>query len=225
MKKAAIFLCDITGIMARPWAEAGCICICVDLHKNNSIRATNKGNHRVEKVGAGEIHFVWGDARSWKPSQFDKHFFSKYEIVFVACFPVCTNLAGSGAQDWGLKGLAMLTDGLMLFNACEQVADWSGSPYCLENPVGCIPTHHRKPDFYFQPWFWGDLYTKKTCLWVGNGFIMPQADYITAPPGTKQKIWLEPPGENRQDIRSETPAGFARAVFEANNPNKLKVAI
>jgi hypothetical protein len=224
-RQVAIFLCDRTGNMGRPWAEAGFMCICVDLHRDNSIRATARGKHRVEKVGAGEIHFVWGDARSWKPSQFDRHFFSKYEIVFVGAFPVCTNLCGSGAQDWPLKGLAMLCDGLMLFNACELAADWSGAPWCVENPVGTIPTHHRKPDYYFQPWFYGDLYQKKTCLWTGNGFVMPRAEFIVKPEGVKQSIWLASPGEDRADIRSETPEGFARAVFEANYKQPLKRAI
>jgi hypothetical protein len=116
-------------------------------------------------------------------------------------------------------------DGLMLFNACEVVADWSGAPYLLENPVGAISTHHRKPDYYFQPWFWGDLYTKKTGLWTGNGFVMPEVDYIIQPKGVTAKIHLASPGEGRADVRSETPAGFAKAVFLANNPQKLRQAI
>lgn len=217
MKDVAIFMCDKSGIMARPWAESGYTCICVDIE--HSIRSTRKTGYAVlERLeGGGMIYKVYGDARSWKPSMFDKEFHSKYRIVFVACFPVCTNLAGSGAQDWELKGLAMLTDGLMLFNSCEQIADWSGAPYCIENPVGVIPAHHRKPDYYFQPWFYGDKYQKKTCLWAGNGFVMPEAHFIIKPEGTTQKIWLESPGEKRQEIRSETPEGFAKAVFISNH--------
>lgn len=216
MKRTAVIsICDKTGNMVRPWAEAGYVCICVDIQ--HSIRATRSKKHVVEKVGVGEIHFVWGDARSWKPSMFCRNFFDLYDIAFVACFPVCTNLAGSGAQDWELKGLAMLTDGLMLFNSCEQIADWSGAPYCIENPVGVIASHHRKPDYYFHPWFFGDMYSKKTCLWTGNGFVMPVADYITQPEGVTQKIWLASPSADRQDVRSETPMGFAKAVFEVNN--------
>jgi hypothetical protein len=215
MKSAAIFLCDLTGIMARPWAENGFICICVDVQ--HSIRATRSGRHKIEKFeGGGEIHFVYGDARSWHPGRFDREFFQKYRIGFVGCFPVCTNLAGSGAQDWELKGLAMLTDGLLLFNACETVANWSGAPYCIENPVGTIPAHHRKPDYYFHPWNFGDMYQKKTCLWTGNGFKMPEFEYVTKPEGVTQKIWLASPGENRANERSETPQGFARAVYDAN---------
>jgi hypothetical protein len=175
MKQAvAIFMCDVSGVMARPWAEAGYVCICVDIQ--HSIRATMRKAHKIERFeGGGDIHFIWGDARSWKPRDFDNNFFQKYYIAFVACFPVCTQLAGSGAQDWGnnkrdpLKGIPLLMDGLLLFNSCEQIADWSGAAYCIENPSGCIPTHHRRPDYYFQPWFYGDLYQKKTCLWTGGG--------------------------------------------------------
>jgi hypothetical protein len=214
-KQVMISMCDATGIMCRPWAEAGCICLAVDIQ--HSIRATKRGAHRIERFeGGGEIHYLYGDARSWKPSQFDREFHKKYRIVFVACFPVCTNLAGSGAQDWQLKGLAMLTDGLMLFNACEQVADWSGAPYCIENPSGCITSHHRKHDYTFQPWWYGNAYQKLTCLWTGNGFVMPEKEYISKPENVTQKIWLMPPGADRANKRSETPEGFARAVFEIN---------
>jgi hypothetical protein len=115
-----------------------------------------------------------------------------------------------------LKGLAMLCDGLILFNSCEQIADWSGAPYCVENPVGALTKHHREPDYYFQPWEYGEMYQKKTCLWVGNGFVMPEAEYITKPEGVKEKIWLAAPSDDRQDIRSETPEKFARAVFQVN---------
>jgi hypothetical protein len=215
MKSAVISICDKTGIMVKPWAEAGCVCICVDIQ--HPIRATLKGSHTIQRFpSGGEIHYIYGDARSWKPSQFDRNFNQKYKIVFVACFPVCTNLSGSGAQDWPIKGLSMLTDGLMLFNACEQIADWSGAPYCIENPVGCIPTHHRKPDYYFHPWYYGDMYQKYTCLWTGNGFIMPRRKYISKPEGVNQKVWLASPGPNRSNLRSETPAAFSNAVFIAH---------
>lgn len=223
-RPVVISLCDKTGIMVRPWAEAGFMCICVDIQ--HSIRATKKQRYaRCEQSYLGGItYFVYGDARSWKPTQFDKDFFQKYYIVFVSCFPVCTNLAGSGAQDWQLKGLAMLTDGLMLFNSCEQIADWSGAPYCVENPVGAITKHHREPDYLFHPWEYGELYQKKTCLWTGNGFIMPEAEYITKPEGVKEKIWLEPPSDERQDIRSETSTMFASAVFKSNGQKLIQQA-
>jgi hypothetical protein len=219
-QRAAIFICDESGIMALPWAENGYTCVCVDVQ--HPIRSTTKGTHRVLNfAGGGCIHFVYGDARSWKPTDFDMNFNLKYTIAFVACFPVCTNLAGSGAQDWPRKGLAMLCDGLLLFNSCHQIADWSGAPYMIENPAGAIPQHHRKADYTFHPWHYGDDYQKLTCLWTGNGFVMPEKQVTVKPENVTQKIWLASPGPERQKERSKTPQGFARAVFEANGTNLL----
>lgn len=201
-RSIVVSLCDKTGNMLKPWASAGYKCYAIDIQ--HSIR-----NDTPVKYGRGEIVYTWGDARSWKPPMYER-------IAFVAAFPVCTNLAVSGARDFIRKGIPMLCDGLSLFNACEQVAAWSGAPYVIENPIGVIPSHHRKPDYYFHPWFYGDLYTKYTCLWTGGGFIMPEAEYMTRPEGTTSKIWLMPPGKDRANKRSETPEGFAKAVFAAN---------
>lgn len=52
---------------------------------------------------------------------------------------------------------------------------------------------------------------------MGNGFKMPPADYISIPAGVdKKKIHGASPGNNRQNERSETPEGFAKAVFNYN---------
>jgi hypothetical protein len=50
---------------------------------------------------------------------------------------------------------------------------------------------------------------------------MPDKKYITKPEGVTQKIWLASPGDDRADERSETPAAFARAVFESNHNHTL----
>lgn len=212
-----ISLCDYSGVMCEPWAEAGYTCYAVDL------------KHKVRKnvikyVGKGKIIFTYGDARYWTPP-------GNTRIVFVAGFPVCTDMAGSGSQDYSnknripKKGIPQLCDGLLLFNSCYLVASWSGAPFLVENPSGVIPTHFRKCDYTFHPWQYGDNYSKLTCLWTGGGFIMPDTVVNIKPDDTTQKIWLMSPGEDRSEKRSETPKGFARAVFNANNPNKLKVAI
>lgn len=149
-----VFLCDESGIMAEPWAEAGYQCYCVDVQ--HSIR-----RERVE----GNIHFVWGDVRSWKPPVGSR-------VVFLGAFPPCTHVAGSGARDFKTKGLPMLRDSLELFEACETAAAWSGARYFIENPVGVFSTHVRKPDYKFDPCEYAgylddpseDAYTKETCL-------------------------------------------------------------
>lgn len=216
--RAAIFLCDLTGNMALPWAEAGFECYCVDIQ--HSIRRDVS-----RQVGEGLVHFVWGDVRTWTPGGLD--------IAFVAAFPPCTHVAGSGARDYATKGGQMLRDALETFEACRQAAAWSGAPYMIENPVGVLSSipHIGKPDFYFHPYeFTGfcreDHYTKRTCLWTGNGFLMPppfiDPSLRGVPPD--DRIHKAPPTDDRSDIRSATPMGFARAVFAANSHTTTQAA-
>lgn len=211
-----ISLCDLSGVMCEPWAEAGYTCYAVDLQ--HSVR-----RNKVKQVGTGKIIFIYGDARYWTPPD-------DVNVIFVACFPVCTDMAGSGAQDYSnkrgipKKGIPQLCDGLLLFNSCYYASKWSGAPFLVENPSGVIPTHFRKSDYTFQPWQYGDNYQKLTCLWTGNGFIMPPPTVLVKPEDAEQKIWLMSPGEDRANKRSKTPKGFSMAVFESNNPNRLKVA-
>ncbi len=209
----AVFLCDESGIMAQPWAEAGIKCYCVDVA--HSIR-----REHIE----GNIHFVWGDARTWTPPEGRR-------IVFFAAFPPCTHVTVAGARDFSTKRGMMLRDALETFEACRQAGAWSGAPYMLENPVGVLSSipHIGKPDYYFHPCdFTGfeldDNYTKKTAIWAGNGFVMPapcRAEGLGKP---DDRIHKAPPGADRAMIRSKTPAGFSRAVFDANYQLKLEKA-
>lgn len=202
MNWAAIFLCDRTGNMARPWAEAGYPCICVDTQ--HSIREDRRD---------GNITFVWGDVRSWYPP-------AGVRPLIVCAFTPCTHLSSSGARDHRKKAGWMLADALQLFDSCYMAAAWSGAPFMLENPVGRLSTHRRPPDYSFHPWEYGDPWFKKTCLWTGNGFVMPPKTHTEPPTGTEAKIWLMPPSDDRADLRSETPPAFARAVFLANSKPK-----
>lgn len=216
MEEIMISLCDKSGVMCEPWAEAGYTCYAVDIQ--HTVR-----KDVIKNVGAGKIIFTYGDARYWTPPD-------NKRIIFAFAFPVCTDMAGSGAQDYSnkngipKKGIPQLCDGLLLFNSCYFACKWSGAPFGVENPSGVIPTHFRKSDYTFHPWQYGDNYSKLTCLWTGGGFVMPEPIIKQKPADVEQKIWLMSPGEDRKDKRSETPKGFARAVFYANNPNKLKVA-
>lgn len=111
-----------------------------------------------------------------------------------------------------------------MFSACYMQGVWSGAPFRIENPVGKFSDHMGDPDHYFQPWEYGDLWTKKTCLWTGNGYVMPPKKYVEPPAGTTEKIWKMGPSEDRAAMRSETPPGFALAEFHANGKNLLEKA-
>lgn len=199
-KPVVVALCERSGITVKPWAEAGFECWCVDIA--HSIRQVRQ---------EGNIKYVWGDIRTWCPPSEIRN-----RIVFIAAMPPCTHVAVSGAQDFPTKGTGLLRDSLELFSACEHAACWAGVPYFIENPVGKFSDHMRKPDYYFHPWHYGDLWFKKTCLWTGNGFIMPPAKFASQPKNVKDKIFRMANTDDRSIERSKTPPNFAHAVFQYN---------
>lgn len=194
MKPIVLSLCDRTGNMVLPWSEKGHECWIVDIQHEPG--ANRDGN--VVRVGCDIMH--------WLPPR------REYLVAFA--FPPCTNLAVSGARWFKDKGLSGLADGLRLVERCRDILEWCGCPWMLENPVSTLSSYWRKPDFTFDPCDYGDPYTKKTCLWTGNGFVMPPKRPVPATEGSR--MWKLPPSNDRGDIRSETPMGFARAVAEAN---------
>lgn len=204
-KPIVLSLCDRTGVMVAPWLEAGYECWIVDLqHPKGETR-----DGRLVRVGADLV-------RGWLPP--------RREVVAAFAFPACTNLSASGARWFQSKGLRGLIDGLELVERCREILEWTDAPWMLENPVGTLSTYWRKPDYTFQPWQYGDLYTKKTCLWTGNGFVMPAAIHGVEPEGVKPLIHHMPPSADRGDKRSITPAGFAQAVFNANHKHAERLS-
>ena len=203
MDSIVISCFDLTGNMVMPWAEAGYPCYCVDVrHPSGESREGN-----IIRVGA--------DMRDWLPPF--------KSITFAAFFPPCTDVAVSGARWFRDKGLFSLFQSIRLFYASIRLAEWTNAPYLIENPVSTISTYWRKPDFTFNPCDYAgypggenDLYTKKTCLWTGGGFIMPPPKRRDPVQGSR--MHLLPPSPERANLRSATPRGFARAVFEANCP-------
>ena len=199
-------LCDYTGNMVKPWAAAGYKCLCVELQ--HPMRSD-----RVE----GNITYTWGDVRSWcLPDGF--------KVVMIFAAPPCTDVAVSGARDFQKKRNILLRDALELFATCEMVATYAAAPYMIENPVGVLSTHMRPPDHLFHPYEFagygggeGDTYTKKTCLWTGNGFVMPEPKELKPVQGSIITFGkIASPSPERANLRAATPEGFAQAVFEAN---------
>lgn len=125
----------------------------------------------------------------------------------------CTEFAGSGARWWEGKGEQPLLDALALVDATLRLVALNRPAWwVIENPVGRLKRWIGEPRMYFHPADYGDPYTKKTGLW--GDFNPPVKRPVEATEGSK--MHRLPPSDNRQELRSVTPAGFAKAFFEAN---------
>lgn len=198
----ALFGFDHSTVMAEPWAHAGYICYCVDIQHES-------GEHRD-----GNIIRVGCDIRRWRPLTY-------LPWKIAAFFPPCTHLAVSGARWFRGKGLRALSQSIELVAEAAEMAETLACPYLIEQPVSTLASYWRPPDYTFDPCDYGgyldppgDEYTKKTCLWTGGGFVMPEKKRVSPTQGSK--MHLLPPSEERANLRSVTPRGFAQAVFEAN---------
>jgi hypothetical protein len=202
MSKIAVSLFDYTGVMLAPWCAAGYECYAVDLQHNC-----------VEKNGIRCISYNL--LHPWLPP------FPREAVEIVFAFPPCDHLAVSGARWFKGKGLRKLADSVHLFATAAEFCEWTQAPYMIENPVSTMSTYWRKPDYMFNPCDYtgfcrDDNYTKKTCLWTGGGFVMPGLCKAAGIGSPDSRIHKMPPSTDRANLRSITPAGFARAVFKAN---------
>lgn len=212
MKKDIIIsLCDYTGIFTKPWRDAGYTALHVDPQRENN----------------GTILDMMPDIRAAILSG---------RVAFVAGFPPCNDVAVSGAAHFESKRQKdphFQAKASLVAEQCRMIGELSGAPWFFENPVSVFASIFGKPDFTFHPYEFGgylpendthpewpeyiaprDAYPKKTCLWVGNGFELPEVKPVHPEPGySTQHKKLGGKSLKTKNIRSATPRGFAIAVF------------
>lgn len=131
----------------------------------------------------------------------------KMQWDMILAFPPCTDLAVSGARYFAQKRAdgrqQRSVDFFMAFaNAdCPRIA--------IENPVGIMSTHYRKPDQIIQPWMFGHGETKATCLWLKG---LPRLEPTNIVEGREHRVWRMPPSLERAKLRSKTYTGVAKAM-------------
>lgn len=91
----------------------------------------------------------------------------------------------------------------------------------IENPIGVMSTAYRKPDQIIQPYWFGDPYEKRTCLWLKGLSKLKKTNEVEPGPrqmlssGKTMAVWYSNlPVSTRAKIRSQTFPGFAEAMAE-----------
>lgn len=124
---------------------------------------------------------------------------------FLIAFPPCTHLCVSGAR-WFKNKINEQKKAIEFF---KLLINAPINHIAIENPIGIMSTHYRKPDQIIQPWQFGHGETKATCLWLKNLPILKPSNIVS---GRENRIHKMPPSINRSKERSRTYKGIAEAM-------------
>jgi hypothetical protein len=221
-KGTILSLFDYSGNWPEPFRAAGYHVVCLDVKRGMDVTKITRAwlSRNVNIMG---------------------------RVVGVLAAPPCTDFSSSGAQYWKTKDLDgrtaasinLVRCALRIIDLCKP--DW----WALENPVGrlpkLVPELAKVRVWYFHPWEFGgwlppgfksnphagwpdqDAFSKRTGLW-GN-FKIPQLkpvtpQFIACSSGKSySRINWTTRGATAytKEVRSTTPAGFAKAFFAANS--------
>lgn len=129
--------------------------------------------------------------------------------------------------------------GMEIVNACLKIIEQCKPRFwALENPVGYLRKYMPEPRLTFQPWWYGDPWTKRTDIWgefnvpkklYDNWDDVPKLPLYTRPNRGKpnfaflhksaQALIPQLEGfkcENDAAFRAITPPSFAKAFYEEN---------
>ena len=98
-----VSLFDYTGVMVKPWVEAGYEAHIFDIQHPPGMNLREDG---IYTHGVDLRHIEWGDVL----------FLAEKEVAFLSCFPPCTNTSVSGARWFKGKGLRALEESIAFFS-------------------------------------------------------------------------------------------------------------
>lgn len=147
-------------------------------------------------------------------------------------FPPCTYLSVSGngwLKDQPQKGKGLV--GAERRKARREAIEFfmllanCGFPNMLENPIGVMSTEYRKPNQIVHPYYFGDPFSKPTCLWFNGlpqlsipdkSLWVDKGEFMVTKNGKRGAKWNWglPPSEDRAKIRSKTFEGVANAIAD-----------
>lgn len=210
--KTIVSLFDYTGQWSQPWVDAGYHVINMDIKLGHNLLDMEWLLETIEQLNV-------------------------YNVVGIIAAPPCDTFTNSGRQHWSQRHDIQSEDDVRRMFG-EWAAMWYSRPvdvgktlldavdnmvshldpefYAMENPVGRIPkiTHFPEPSFQFDPYTFGDGYTKATQLWGVFNTNLPTAPVF---PTGGSMAFRTFGGDDGKAARSITPKGFSYAFFMANH--------
>ena len=153
--------------------------------------------------------------------------YPKWDLIIA--HPPCTYLTVTGnrwfnVERYGEKAIQRQKDRKEAINFFMEIANADCEKIVIENPIGVMSTVWRKPEQIIQPYMFGDIAEKKTCLWLKGVEPLNPTNEVEPPERVKfdsgktmpkwyADLWHLPRDE-RSRLRSQTFPGFAKAMAE-----------
>ncbi|MGI9572277.1 MAG: DNA cytosine methyltransferase [Candidatus Actinomarinaceae bacterium] len=181
--------CEYSGIVRDAFTDRG-----HDAWSCDILETESKGNHIV-----GDVLEILDDG--WD---------------LMIAHPPCTHLSVTG-QRWFVEGKK---DPKLKEDAIEFVKKLMNAPIdkiCIENPRSVISSYIRPANQTINPYQYGHLECKATCLWLKNlPKLKPtknvKSETMLLPRKEKHRIWWIGGGTGKE--RSKFYTGFAQAMAE-----------
>lgn len=152
----------------------------------------------------------------------------------IIAHPPCTYLSAAGNGYFNIERYGHKAEDR--FRRREEAVDFflkfvraDCAKICIENPVGYMNTHFRKPEQTIHPYFFANsednsdnYHLKRTCLWLKGLSPLQRETFLDAPP----PIYIDKSGKKRyrtdaisgsnknKKLRSKTFPGIAKAMAE-----------
>ena len=182
------------------------------------------GDHPEWHIKADVLPILNGNCDFTTQDGASHHIEGRWDLIIA--HPPCTYLTVTGNRwfnvekygDKALKRMELREEAKEFF---MKFANADCDKIMIENPVGVMSTAWRKPDQIIQPYYFGDPFEKRTCLWLKGLPKLEKTNEVEPEPrikyasGCTMPAWYAnlPPKERAKE-RSKTFPGFAEAMAE-----------
>ena len=179
-----LIACEFSGVVRDAFIKKGHNAISCDLLKSDTPGPHIKGNILEE------INKEWD---------------------MIIAHPPCTYLCAASNGNIHKPHLNVLENRKTAFNFFMEFVNCVCKKVAIENPIGYVNSHYRKPDQIIQPWMFGHGYRKDVCLWLKNLPKIKPTKIIKGPykrfnPHSSKR------NPNGRSLKSITYTGIAQAM-------------
>lgn len=213
-----LLACEESQVVCREFRKLGHVAYSCDIQRSS-------GGFPQWHI-MGDVRNILKDDVSFTTEDGNSHYVERWDAIIA--FPPCTYLTSAGNRHYSTRCNTLervearkqlrkeARDFFMIFANC------SYDHVAIENPVGYMNSHWRKPNQIIHPYYFGDNAMKRTCLWLKGLPILKYTDVLEKPKPIyitskgKRINWCDAQSgkdqEERAKNRSKTFRGIAKAM-------------